>query len=179
MAAFSHRPEAYTYEIVLELPQAFDLGHFKSSWEEPQEVWDLADLTLQCGRRGDTLKLALGWVYYGAAGFEKQFDEAFAPASYFATCVQRHPDFELLSSNPPPCLQVCFYYSPSGRIVSKEENTKTTRSMVRRLVDWGFMVDYAPGDRGSFFRIVVNCQALRGTIDGLMIALEEVGRETV
>ncbi|KAI7778462.1 hypothetical protein LA080_002066 [Diaporthe eres] len=37
--------------------------------EETKEYWDLADLTLQCGRRGDALKLALACVYYGASGF--------------------------------------------------------------------------------------------------------------
>lgn len=33
------------------------------------DVHDLADLTPQCGRRGDILKLALSWTYYGATGF--------------------------------------------------------------------------------------------------------------
>jgi glutamate decarboxylase len=39
------------------------------------------------------------------------------------------------------------------------------------------MVDYAPGPKGSFFRVVVNCQTLKGTVDGLVKALEEIGRE--
>jgi len=147
--------------------------------EEDDEVWDLADLTLQCGRKGDALKLALSWVYYGAAGFERQIDDAFAVAGYLATSIQDHPDFKLVSTNPPPCLQVCFYYTPGGRSASKEENTRRTRGMVARLVDRGFMVDYAPGDRGSFFRVVVNCQTLKGTMDGLVKALEEVGKEVV
>ncbi|EHK99731.1 putative Glutamate decarboxylase 1 [Glarea lozoyensis 74030] len=47
--------------------------HIDGSWGGPvifsndgadSEVWDLADLTLQCGRRGDSLKLALSWIYY-------------------------------------------------------------------------------------------------------------------
>lgn len=42
---------------------------FHASGDESQEVWDLADLTLQCGRRGDSLKLALAWIYYGSSGF--------------------------------------------------------------------------------------------------------------
>jgi glutamate decarboxylase len=47
--------------------------------------------------------------------------------------------------------------------------------MVRRLVTRGFMVDYAPGPRGSFFRVVVNVQTLRGTVDGLVGAIEAIG----
>ncbi|KZF22331.1 PLP-dependent transferase [Xylona heveae TC161] len=76
------------------------------------EVWDLADLTLQCGRRGDSLKLALGWIYYGKSGYAAQIDHAFDTAAYMAQRVASSDKFALVSQNPPPCLQVCFYYVP-------------------------------------------------------------------
>ncbi|KAI0545194.1 pyridoxal phosphate-dependent transferase [Xylaria curta] len=140
------------------------------------EYWDLADLTLQCGRRGDALKLALAWVYYGASGFEKQIDHAFTIASLLSSSVQRHPDLVLVSSNPPPCLQVCFYYAPGGVLADDDnENTRRTREIVENLVPRGFMIDYSPGLRGSFFRVVVNCQTLEGTVLGLIKAVEEIG----
>jgi glutamate decarboxylase len=146
----------------------------------PSEVWDLADLTLQCGRRGDALKLALSWIYYGAAGFERQIDNAFAIAGHLATTLSKRDNFVLISTNPPPCLQVCFYYAPGGKLSDDaKENTRITRTMVGRLIERGFMVDYAPGDKGSFFRVVVNCQTLVGTVDGLVEALEVVGKEVV
>ncbi|KAK1831239.1 glutamate decarboxylase 1 [Podospora conica] len=142
------------------------------------DCWDLADLTLQCGRRGDALKLALAWIYYGAAGFARQVDGAFELAAYMAERLARSADFVLVSENPPPCLQVCFYYAPGGRLAeTADENTARTREMVRRLVARGFMVDYAPGPKGSFFRVVVNVQTLRTTVDGLVAAIEAVGRE--
>ncbi|KAK8095718.1 hypothetical protein PG999_013740 [Apiospora kogelbergensis] len=144
------------------------------------EVYDLADLTLQCGRRADSLKLALAWIYYGAAGFEKMIDHAFAMAARLAGAIDVADDFKLVSANPPPCLQVCFYYAPGGRLAeSKEENTRRTREMVGLLIARGFMVDYAPGPQGSFFRVVVNCQTLEGTVEGLVKALGEVGKEVV
>jgi glutamate decarboxylase len=140
------------------------------------EVWDLADLTLQCGRRGDSLKLALSWIYYGASGFEQQIDHAFDIAAYFASEVEKRGDFVLVSENPPPCLQVCFYYAKGGELhVKEEENTRVTSSIVQSLIPRGFMVDYAPGDNGSFFRVVVNSQTRKGTVDGLLKAIEEVG----
>jgi len=40
-------------------------------------------------------------------------------------------------------------------------------------------VDYAPGGEGKFFRVVVNGQTKRGTVEGLVKAIEEVGDETV
>lgn len=148
---------------------------------EEDNIWDLADLTLQCGRRGDSLNLALAWIYYGDSGFARHVDHAFDTAAYLASLIQNAGVFALLSSNPPPCLQVCFYYAPDGGVLpdDKEENTRRTREMAPRLVERGFMVDYAPGERGSFFRVVVNTQTLRGTVEGLVRALVEVGREVV
>lgn len=148
--------------------------------EEDKEYWDLADLTLQCGRRGDALKLALAWVYYGASGFEEKIDHAFTVASYLATLIQQHPDFKLISTNPPPCLQVCFHYAPGGALMDDpEENTRRTSEMVKKLVPSGFMIDYSPGPQGSFFRVVVNCETLKGTVEGLVKALEKVGRGVI
>lgn len=153
-------------------------GYLFHEEHEDGEVWDLADLTLQCGRRGDSLKLALSWIYYGSAGFESQIDHAFEIAVYFATEVSRREDFVLVSENPPPCLQVCFYFAKGGRLDSKkEENTRRTARIVQALIGRGFMVDYAPGEKGSFFRVVVNSQTRRGTVDGLIKAIEEVGSE--
>lgn len=139
-----------------------------------EQVWDLADLTLQCGRRGDALKLALAWIYYGSSGFAAQIDRAFDIAAYFASLVEGKEDFVLVSANPPPCLQVCFYYAEGG-LGEMEENTKVTSTIVQVLIPRGFMVDYAPGEKGSFFRVVVNNQTTRGTVDGLVRAIEEVG----
>ncbi len=142
-----------------------------------EEIWDLADMTFQCGRRGDALKLALSWIYYGSSQFELAVNGAMELAAYMADTLDRHEDFKLLSTNPPPCLQICFYYAPRGKLSEDpRQNTKRTVAMVQRLVSSGFMVDYAPGDRGHFFRAVLNWQTLRGTVDALVRALEESGR---
>jgi glutamate decarboxylase len=165
-------PDLRTFHKANTLPA----GYLFHEENDGGEVWDLADLTLQCGRRGDSLKLALSWIYYGSSGFEQQIDHAFSIASYFATQVSVKEDFVLVSENPPPCLQVCFYYAKGGVLAQgKETNTKRTATIVQDLITRGFMVDYAPGERGSFFRVVVNSQTRKGTIDGLVKAIEEVG----
>lgn len=144
------------------------------------EVFDLADLTLQCGRRGDSLKVALAWLYYGAAGFESQIDHAFAMASLLFRNVRETGVFTMVGDDLPACLQVCFYYAPGGQVADEAStNTERTRRMVGKLVGRGFMVDYAPGEKGSFLRIVVNVQTLPGTVKGLVKALVEVGKEVV
>jgi glutamate decarboxylase len=143
-----------------------------------EEVWDLADLTLQCGRRGDSLKLALAWVYYGPSGFERRIDHAFEMAAYLAGELKRKPHFVLLSDNPPPCLQVCFYYAPGGQLAQDAQtNTRQTRAITAELLKIGFMIDYAPGEKGSFFRVVVNCETERDTVQRLLRCLQDVGSQ--
>lgn len=142
------------------------------------EVWDLADLTLQCGRRADSLKVALAWQYYGSAGFERQIDHAFDMAEHLYNLVRASPSLELASPELPSCLQVCFYYAPGGTMPSDPAvSTAMTSAIVHKLIPRGFMVDYAPGDKGSFLRVVVNCLTLKGTVEGLIKAIEEVGKE--
>lgn len=172
--------------------------------EEPEcpEVWDLADLTLQCGRRADSLKLFLSWTYYGSDGYERQIDSAGEVAAHFANLISSNPNLILLSQNPPPCLQVCFYYAPLQRMVypadreidgnrlseseRSKRNSRITEEITRKLVGRGFMVDFAPpsegdpsaGD-GKFFRCVVNLQTTRETVEALADAVIEVGAEVV
>ncbi|KAK4143087.1 putative glutamate decarboxylase [Dichotomopilus funicola] len=160
----------------------FHAGAADPETGEVPEPWDLADLTLQCGRRADSLKLALAWVHTGTDGFAAAVDGAFARAAQLAGLLEAHEDFVLVSSNPPPCLQVCFYYGPpgvGGVSEDKAVNTARTKAIVERLVARGYMIDYAPGEKGSFFRVVVNALTLPGTVEGLVKALEAVGREVV
>ena len=39
------------------------------------------------------------------------------------------------------------------------------------------MIDYAPGEDGKFFRVVVNGQTRRETVEALVRAIEDVGAE--
>lgn len=155
-------------------------SHAGVEGDEPvQEFWDLADITPQCGRRGDSLKVALSWIYHGHAGFETYVDSAFEQAANLAELVTQNPKFSLVSTNPPPCLQVCFYYNKQSGEGSQARNSKMTADVSKKLIPRGFMVDYAPGEEGKFFRVVVNGQTKRGTVEGLVKAIEEVGDETV
>lgn len=171
--SFLLSPDLRTFHKANTLPAGY-LFHNNSASDE---VWDLADLTLQCGRRGDALKLALSWIYYGSKGLGAQIDSSFDIAAYLAAEVERKSDFVLVSENPPPCLQVCFYYAPKGSLrEDKSENTRTTSEIVQALISRGYMVDYAPGEKGSFFRVVINNQTRKGTVDGLILAIEQVGQ---
>lgn len=140
-----------------------------------EEFWDLADLTPQCGRRGDILKLALSWICYGTSGYARYIDHGFEMASYFASLVASNPKFSLVSEYPPPCLQVCFYFNKQTGEGYRKGNSKITEVTKKALLSKGFMIDYAPGDDGKFFRVVVNGQTRKETVERLVKAIEEIG----
>lgn len=83
-------------------------------WKEP---YDLADLTLQCGRRGDSLKLFMSWKYYGTQGYSDMVDNAHDLACHMSKLVRKQPNLTpvLPDGHGPSCLQVCFYYTPRGK----------------------------------------------------------------
>ena len=180
-----------------------DLEIEEEVWTEPN---DLADLTLQCGRRGDSLKLFLAWQYYGTRGYEEKIEAAYGVASYMCGLVEQSDDLVLVSQNPPPCLQICFYYAPNGQFVFGEEhgqvkppglkqpkdsqivlgkyNSKVTENITKALVPKGFMIDFAPSlegqeERGKFFRVVVNIQTCQETTGILVKQILELGKDVV
>jgi glutamate/tyrosine decarboxylase-like PLP-dependent enzyme len=170
-----HGDEDHTSEAVASAGQALESTHITDTTpKNAQDIYDLASLVPQCGRRGDALKLALTWVAQGRAGLAAYVDTAFERAADLAKLVSEHADLTLASTNPPPCLQVCFYY---GHSEDKEHNTRVTEQIAKRLVPRGFMTDYAPGEHGKFLRVVVNGQTRKETLEGLVKAVVESGEE--
>ncbi|KAK9450904.1 pyridoxal phosphate-dependent transferase [Limtongia smithiae] len=149
------------------------------------EDFDIGDSTMGCGRRSDALKLFLGWRWYGTEGYAQRVDTAFDTTAYLANLIAERPGFHLVSSNPPPCLQTCFYYSPNGQSAlenTAEYNTKVTRAIAYELQAAGrFLVDYAPpaeGGNGEFFRAVVNSPVTsKETVMELVELIEKVGAQ--
>lgn len=141
-----------------------------------EEIHDLADLTLQCGRRGDSLKLHLSWVYHGSEGYRGQIDEAFETSAHLATLVADHTDLVPVSDSPPPCLQVCFFYAQGGKLGDAEENARITKAIVQGLVPKGFMIDHAGIDgRGDFMRCVITRGTGKVAVGALVEAVGEFG----
>lgn len=86
----------------------------EDDWNEP---YDLADLTLQCGRRGDSLKFFFCWKYYGTFGYSSMVDVAYENACYLSKLVDRASALTpvLGPGKAPSCLQVCFHFTPGGQ----------------------------------------------------------------
>ncbi|CAI6338825.1 unnamed protein product [Periconia digitata] len=175
-----------TFHKALTLPAGYLFHDVAAGGEDREEkdgvnadhVYDLADLTPQCGRRADSLKFFLALKYYGTRRFESWIAAAYDNASYLLSLVKQHVDFVSVTPEPVPCLQVCFYYAKGGVLGDDaERNGRVTSEVAKGLLARGFMVDYAPGERGRFFRVVVNGATTRGTLDGLVKAIAEVAGE--
>ena len=82
------------------------LFHNDSTDDDNFEVNDLADLTPQCGRKGDAFKLFLSWAYYGTSGLSAKVGNAFERADQLMTILESDSNFTLVSRRPLPCLQV-------------------------------------------------------------------------
>ncbi|KAF2011712.1 glutamate decarboxylase-like protein 1 [Aaosphaeria arxii CBS 175.79] len=142
------------------------------------DIYDLADLTPHCGRRADSLKFFLALSYHGAQHFSDLVATGYQNAEYLLALLDDHPDFLTISPDPVPCHQVCFYLARGGLLgEDAEENGRVTAAVAHGVIARGFMIDFAPGERGKFFRVVVNGKTRRGTLDGLVKALAEVAAE--
>lgn len=165
-----------TFHKALTLPAGY-LFH-NDTIVDAQDVYDLADLTPQCGRRADSLKLFMALRYYGARYFSDLVGRAYGRAEYLLQKLKKSGNFATISPEPLPCLQVCFYYARGGNLPeSADTNSKATTEIAQKLISRGFMIDYAPGDLGKFFRVVVNGDLLTSTLDGLVKALEETAAD--
>jgi hypothetical protein len=77
-------------------------------------------------------------------------------------------------------MQVCFYWARDGKLSNdKEANARTTERIAQRLVRMGWMIDYAPGDRGKFFRVVVGREVCKETIEELVRAIEKAAQDAL
>lgn len=88
------------------------LFHNDATEDDNFDINDLADLTPQCGRKGDALKLFLTWAYYGTLGLSEKIGQAFERAEQLYSILESDKDIVLVSSRPLPCLQVsttCLY----------------------------------------------------------------------
>lgn len=120
----------------------------------------------------------LSWSYYGKDGHAKLIENAFDTAQYLYDILASKPNFILVSHKPLPCLQVCFYWAQNGELaVQKKDNSRVTETIAQQLLSRGFMIDYAPGDNGKFFRVVVGRETTRETVEGLVKAIEQLAEQ--
>ena len=71
---------------------------------------DLGNISLQCGRRNDALKLWLAWKEKGDAGWARLVDSYVELADFLHNCVENNPELEMMGNRE--WANVCFRYYP-------------------------------------------------------------------
>lgn len=148
--------------------------------EHPEASPDLGDLSLQCGRRPDALKLWLSWLAHGDEGYRHRVERLADLAAAFRLMVLNREGYELVRE--PQLTNVCFRYVPradrglTGDARKARLNAVTIDTRRRLLAAGRFMVNYAPLDGVASFRMVLsNPRTTEADLAALLTAIAELG----
>jgi glutamate/tyrosine decarboxylase-like PLP-dependent enzyme len=145
--------------------------------------YDLGDMSLQCGRRVDSLKLWFSWQAHGDNGFARRVDHLFEMAGRFHELLEARSGFELVRE--PQSINICFRYVPTRlrelTVTERCEAVATCTTRVReKLAEQGrFLVNYATIDGSPAYRMVlVNPQATEEDMVALLEEIEQLSEES-
>ena len=120
---------------------------------------DLGDLTLQCGRRVDVLKLWVSWRAHGDLGHAARIERMFEHAATLRSMLREREHFELVRE-PEGC-NTCFHFIPPSLRTAQpsaqrsEQLGQATIEIRERLRGEGrILTNYAPVDGVPAFRHV-------------------------
>lgn len=149
---------------------------------------DLGDMTIQCGRRNDCLKLWMAWHALGDFGFEERVDRSAALCQYLAHKVEGDPRFKM--AVPLVLFNVCFWYLPTDMRscdpskCTLEEHAKLHKIaplIKARMQKEGLaMIGFQPlKGMPNFFRIVFPGAAILSTqdVDSILETIARLGGE--
>lgn len=113
------------------------------------EVLDLGAVSLQCGRRVDSLKWFLDWKYFGRIGFAEHVERCLALSEYAEKVVREAEELELFL--PRTSFNICFRYK------TVKENASALNLAIRTKLyhDGISLVGYAYHDGQLFLRLLL------------------------
>lgn len=147
---------------------------------------DTGEMSIQCGRRVDALKVWLAWKARGDAGMAAIVDAKFDQASAMRRLVRERDRFELLvdPDDVGGGCNTCFVYHPSSlddvpperRVHALDAATHVIRERVR--LRGRVLTNYAPvyGVR-AFRHVAANDRAARADLALVLDEIEAVGGE--
>lgn len=97
-------------------------GSYLFREEEDRDSYDTAPLSLQCGRRVDSLKWFLDWKFFGPAGFAERVARYLSLCQYAETVVHQHPELELTA--PRESFNICFRFRTPPNVDSNLFNSE-------------------------------------------------------
>ena len=137
------------------------------------EVRDLGTMSLQCGRRVDSLKWFLDWKFYGQAGLAARVEKYLELCQYAQQQVEQADELEMVV--PRESFNVCFRFRPPAGIPIAGFNKALRERMHRQgrsLVGTGLV-------NGELVLrlLITNVTVDKPEIDTFFRAVIETGRE--
>ena len=164
---FNHRPH-----ILRDIISAGDESYIFREGDNG-EVRDLGTMSLQCGRRVDSLKWFLDWKFYGQAGFAARVEKYLELCQYAEQQVERFEELEMVV--PRESFNICFRYRPPQGVPVSSFNKALRERMHRTgrtLVGTGLV------DGELVLRLLVtNVNVDKPEIDAFFQMVIETGRE--
>jgi glutamate/tyrosine decarboxylase-like PLP-dependent enzyme len=137
------------------------------------DVRDLGTLSLQCGRRVDSLKWFLDWKFYGKEGLAQRIENYLVLCRYAEERVQQSNALEMVV--PRESFNICFRYRTPAHIPAGDFNRELRDRMHRQgenLVGTGFV-------NGELILrlLITNINIGKPEIDAFFEAVQTTGRK--
>ena len=140
--------------------------------DDPDNIINLGEHSLQCGRRTDALKLWLSWKYLGNSGFEKNINHIFEMAQYAKEKIDSSTLLHLIT--PIESLNVCFQIQPNS-LQKSDWNQFNIIVRDKMLAEGKLMVNYANIDSTTCIRLVTsNFKLKKKDLDFFFSELENI-----
>jgi len=136
---------------------------------------DLGHVSLQCGRRNDSLKLWLAWKDKGDEGWAALIDNYISIADYMEEKIHAHPRMEMMS--PRKYLNVCLRYNPTPGKDSGVDLNALNAQIRQELYDTKkFMISRANIGKDVIMRpVITNPGITNQVIDDLCAEIVKIG----
>ena len=134
---------------------------------------DLGTLSLQCGRRVDSLKWFLDWKFYGQEGFAKRVERYLDLCAYAEEQVRQYPELEMVV--PRESFNVCFRFRAENERQAALLNTKLREQMHKKkeyLVGTGHV-----NKRFTLRLLITNLNVGEAEIDTFFQTVVRTGKE--
>lgn len=133
--------------------------------DDENEFYDLGQMSLQCGRKVDALKLWLCWKHYGKKGYEQQVNHLFELANYAAEYIRNCENLELTAE--PKFLNICFRYISKNNQLEHTALDKLNLDIRDQLFHSGAsFVNYAHYQGKIIIRLILaNAELQKADID--------------
>ncbi|MDT8377414.1 MAG: pyridoxal-dependent decarboxylase [Desulfotignum sp.] len=139
---------------------------------DDNRVRDLGAVSLQCGRRVDSLKWFLDWKFFGKAGFARMVEHGLDLCRYAEQRIRQSDHLELVY--PRNTFNVCFRYKPT-----RAEAGPFNLALRNTLYHQGkSLVGYARNSDGPFLRLLLASHDLdENDVDHYFSQLIETGKD--